>query len=404
MKKKYLLLGLMTASFCATAQKAPEDSFYKKQKLSETDVQIIFSYYTQDGNHSAVTGGTGTEELMVYAPEVTINHKRDSVQTFSLNAGVDIITSASTDNIDFVMTSASRVDMRSHVNLGYSRRLGHSNMRAGINTGLSVESDYTSLPVGLNLTYTDPDGSREWTAALQCYFDDLRWGRIDDDYWHPVSLVYPAELRYREWYDTYRRTSYNLSFALYQVVNKRIQVALFPELTYQKGLLSTPFHRVFFTDPLVEKVEYLPEQRWKIPIGVQANIFAGKRVIIRSYYRFYWDDIGIRSHTFQLELPVKITPQFSIAPHVRFYTQTASTYFRPYKQHEVTEKYYTSDYDLSAFNSYKAGMTLRYAPQARFMRHGTFKEIGLRYAYYKRSDGLYAHMMSLLLDFKYSKP
>lgn len=402
MKKKYLLLGLMTATLGASAQKAPKDSLYKKQKLSETEVQLVFSYYTQDGNHSAVTGGEGTEELMVYAPEATLTHRRDSVQTFTLNAGVDIITSASTDNIDYIVSTASRVDMRSHINLGYSRKLGHSNLRAGINTGLSVESDYTSLPVGLHLTYTDPDGSREWSAALQCYFDDLRWGRIDDDYWRPVSLVYPIELRYRDWYDTYRRTSYNLSLALYQVINKRIQVAVFPELTYQKGLLSTPFHRVFFTDHS-EKVEYLPEERWKIPIGLQANIFAGKRVVIRSYYRFYQDNIGVRSHTFQLELPVKISPQFSIAPHVRFYTQTASTYFRPYGQHEITAKYYTSDYDLSEFNSYKAGITLRYVPQAKLMRFYNWKELGLRYAYYKRSDGLYAHMMSLLLDFSYSK-
>ncbi len=244
---------------------------------------------------------------------------------------------------------------------------------------------------------------RELTVGLQCYFDDLRWGRIDDDYWRPVGLVYPIELRYREWYDTYRRTSYNLSFAFYQVINKRVQVAVFPELVYQKGLLSTPFHRVFFTDPLVEKVEYLPEERWKIPIGLQANIFAGKRLVIRSYYRFYQDNIGIRAHTFQLELLVKVSPQFSIAPHVRFYTQTASTYFKPFGGHEVTAKYYTSDYDLSAFNSVKTGLTLRYAPQARFLHRYLFKEANLRYAYYKRSDGLYAHMMSILLDFNYSK-
>lgn len=392
----------MSASLCAKAQSKPQDSLYKKQKIAETDVQVLFSYYTQDGNHSAVTGGIGTEELMVYAPEVNITHRRDSVNTFSLNAGADIITSASTDNIDFVMSSASRVDIRSHFNIGYNRRLGHSGLRAGIQTGLSIESDYTSLPVGLNLSHTSRDGSREWTLGLQCYFDDLRWGRIDDDYWRPVRLVYPIELRYKEWYDTYRRTSYNLSFSLFQVINRRVQVAVFPELTYQKGLLSTPFHRVFFTDRAVEKVEYLPEERWKVPLGLQANIFAGSRLVIRSYYRFYWDNIGLRAHTFQLELPVKLSPSFSVAPHVRFYTQTASRYFRPYREHDVSEKYYTSDYDLSAFNSFKTGLNLRYVPQAKFMRHYTFKEIGLRYAWYKRTDGLHAHMISMLFDFNHT--
>ncbi len=402
MKKKYLLLGLMTGSCCAAAQQLPADSLYKKQRIAETDIQVLFSYYTQDGNHSAVTGGTGTEELMVYAPEVNITHRRDSVHTFTLNAGADIITSASTDNIDFVVSSASRVDMRSHISLGYSRQLGRSGLRAGIQAGLSVESDYTSLPMGLSLGRTSADRSREWQVSLQCYFDDLRWGRIDDDYWRPVSLVYPAELRYKEWYDTYRRTSYNLSFSWFQVVSRRVQIAIFPELVYQQGLLSTPFHRVYFTDGSLS-VEYLPEERWKIPLGLQANIFAGSRLVIRSYYRFYQDNIGIRSHTFQLELPVKLSPQFSIAPHARFYTQTASRYFRPYGAHATTEQYYTSDYDLSAFNSFKTGLNLRYTPQAKLLRHYTFREIGLRYAWYKRTDGLQAHMFSLLLDFKHAR-
>ncbi|WP_118976293.1 DUF3570 domain-containing protein [Taibaiella koreensis] len=401
MKKRYLLFGLLASSFTGRAQQ--QESVYQKQQLKETEVQALLSYYSQDGNHSAVTGGKGTEQLTVFAAEATITHRPDSVQTMSINIGADVITSASTDNIDYVISSASRSDIRSHLGIGYSRKLGRSGITAGLRTGLSVESDYTSLPVGLSLSYTNADGSTELQLGLQTYFDDLRWGRINKRYWRPVTLVYPIELRYKQWFDTYTRNSYNLSFALYQIVNRRVRVALMPELVYQKGLLSTPFHRVYFDNEISARVENLPMERWKIPIGLQANIFAFRNLIFRAYYRFYWDNFGITAHTFQLEVPVKLSPQLAIAPHLRWYTQTASRYFKPYKEHSSSEVFYTSDYDLSAFNDIKMGLTLRYAPQARMGGHCFFDEAALRYAWYKRSDGLYAHMVTLLLDVKHSR-
>lgn len=403
MKKKYLLFGLLAKSFFSFGQKHAEPTVYRKQKLKEIEVQVLCSYYTQEGNHSAVTGGTGTEELSVFAPEATISYRPDSSNNITFNAGADVITSASTDKIDYVISSASRKDVRSHFHLGYSRKLGNSGITAGIGTGLSIESDYLSIPLGLSFSYISPDASREIQVRFQSYFDDLRWGRLNENYHRPVRLIYPVELRYKEWYDTYRRSSYNLNLAIYQAINKKVQAALMPELVYQKGLLSTPFHRVYVRNEFLPRVENLPGERWKVPVGLQVNIFATRRIILRSYYRFYWDDIGITAHTLQLEVPVKVSPQFTITPHFRWYTQTASKYFLPYKEHNSFEVFYTSDYDLSAFNSYKTGITLRYAPQAAFLRHYFFSEAGLRYAWYRRSDGLSAHMFTLLFDFKYSK-
>ncbi|MDZ7849015.1 MAG: hypothetical protein U5L96_21110 [Owenweeksia sp.] len=61
----------------------------------------LLSLYTQDGQHSAVTGGNGTEKLQVYSAQFhsvnTINEKH----RWLLNFGADFISSASTDRIDF---------------------------------------------------------------------------------------------------------------------------------------------------------------------------------------------------------------------------------------------------------------------------------------------------------------
>jgi hypothetical protein len=396
MKKRYLVFGLLAASLSASGQKG-KDTTYKKQRVSKTDVQVLFSYYTQQGNHSAVTGGEGTEALQVYASDITITHQRDSVNTFHINTGVDVISSASTDRIDFVISSASRLDTRTHFNIGYSRLLKRPGIRAGIETGFSIESDYLSVPAGISASHVNAAGTREISASLRAFFDDLRWGRLDPDHLSPEKLIYPYELRGKEWFDEYRRNSYNLDLSMYQVINERMQFALFPGLVYQKGLLSTPFHRVYFTDNSLQ-VERLPRQRWKLPVGVQLNSFVGDRLILRSYYRFYHDNFGITGHTLQLEAPVKITPRFTLSPLARFYTQTAAKYFRPYMAHEPGGMYFTSDYDLSSFNSYKAGLGARYVFMKPFLGNYSFNEIALRYAFYKRSDGLSAHMLTLLLE------
>ena len=402
MKRIFIAAGLLMAYFSVAAQKTTDSTAYKKQRLSKTDIQVLFSYYTQDGDHSAVTGGTGTEALQVYATDISITHQRDSLNTFQLETGIDAITSASTDKIDFVMSSASKHDNRFHLSTGYSRLFRPVRIIVGFNAGLSLESDYLSVPLGVNISLESADQSRRFTAGLQCYFDDLRWGRFDPDHYSPETLVYPEELRYKQWFDIYRRTSYNFSTALYQVVNERMQFAIFPELVYQHGLLSTPFHRVYFNNDTL-RVENLPRERWKFPIGAQLNIFTGSNLVIRSYYRYYHDDFGISSHTLQVEMPVKLSPVFTLSPLLRFYTQTRARYFRPYKAHEIIETYYTSDYDLSHFNSYKAGISARYTPFRQLPGHYSFREIGLKYAFYKRSDQLTAHMISLLLDFYHAR-
>jgi hypothetical protein len=81
----------------------------------------------------------------------------------------------------------------------------------------------------------------------------------------------------------------------------------------QTGYLSLPFHRVYFNDNSVHQ-EALPDKRFKIPLGVRANYFLGDKVILRAYYRYYTDDWGLKSNTFSLETPVKISPFVSVSP------------------------------------------------------------------------------------------
>ncbi|HEX4373208.1 MAG TPA: DUF3570 domain-containing protein [Puia sp.] len=396
MKKRYLVFGVMVAALSSKAQ--VQDSSFQKKKLAKSDIEVAFSYYHQNGNHSAITGGIGTEKLNVYAPDIKYSHTYKSADVLNINGGADVITSASLNNIDFVVSSASKHDVRTHVNTSYSKHFDKLNTDVELGSGFSIESVYFSIPVSLSLNYTEPSQMRTYQFAFEAFFDDLRWGRLSPDHFHPVELIYPVELRNKNWFNIYRRYSYNFKNAFTQVINKRMILGLYPEIAYQQGLLSTTYHRVFFTDSS-EKVENLPQQRLKLSLGAQLNMFIGGRTILKTYYSIYRDNWGIVGNALQIESAFKINSRFTISPFIRFYEQTKAEYFKPYRQHDLNENFYTSDYDLSKFTDYKAGINLRLAPFSYLKKKLMFDEMNLRYSFYRRSDGLTCHMISTVFNF-----
>ena len=112
------------------------------------------------------------------------------------------------------------------------------------------------------------------------------------------------------------------------------------------------------------------------------------------------DDWGLTAHTLSLEVPVKINPFLSIAPTYRYYTQSAADQFAPYGQHAPSEQYYTSDYDLSTFNSHFVGLNVRMAPEKGVFGIRHFSMLELRYGHYMRSDGLHSDIITLNAKYK----
>lgn len=394
MKKKYIVFGLFAVySIYGFGQVSKPAS---KNKIARSTIEIVYGHYVQNGNHSAVTGGTGTEKLSVYSPEITINKQVDSLNSYSVNIGVDVVSSASTDNIDFIVSSASSLDGHGYFNLGYNRKLKrHRNTTIGGAVSAALESDYLSKGVAISFSKTSKDLQREFSASIETYFDDLRWGRLNGV--RPLKLVYPSELRNTDWFDEYRRYSYSLNLGYQQTINEKMIVGFFPGFHFQEGILSTPFHRVYFNDGSL-KVENLPQNRIKIPVGIRLHSYLGNGYFLKNFYRFYWDDFGILAHTISAELAIKMSPLIILSPHVRFYTQKGTSYFKPYREHDPDEEFYTSDYDLSSFQSYETGLEARFLGTGREGFNPFINSFTMRYSWYKRTDGLKAHIITLVLS------
>ncbi|MEQ8582623.1 MAG: DUF3570 domain-containing protein [Marinoscillum sp.] len=367
---------------------SPSDSI--RPKVDHFTTQVVYNHYLQDGNNSAVTGGIGTEKLTVYGPSLRIRKDKQN-RYFQLQTGVDIISSASADNIDFVVSSASRLDGRGYLYTTYGRELKDSGLTVDGGVGLSLESDYSSLKTELGVTKESADRMRKYSLQFQMFNDDLRWGLFHSEYYRPAELVYPFELRNRnrEWYDTHNRNSYILKGGYTQVLNRKNMVGLFADLTLQKGLLATPFHRVYFTDGFL-KVEQLPYQRWKGGMALRLHSFVGGNVILKNTMNYYLDSFEIRAISLENETSIKLSPVFILAPHFRFYVQEGTPFFKGYGAHERTDKYYTSDYDLSSFETYTLGIGLK----EHFDRKSSLRTLALRYSYMYRSNGMQAHIIS----------
>ena len=56
------LLFFISTGF-AQEENADQSGTYKKRVLENTEIDLLFNYYNQDGENAAVTGGRGTEEL-----------------------------------------------------------------------------------------------------------------------------------------------------------------------------------------------------------------------------------------------------------------------------------------------------------------------------------------------------
>lgn len=399
-----LLISLALATCINRLQAQKNDSLFAKKKLKESDIELLLSYYTQDGIHSAVTGGEGTEFLQVYSAQVNYSQAVDQRKTYTFHLGTDLISSASTDRIDFVMSSASRKDLHTTLALGYAQKLKNANREVGGGLMFSLESDYASIGGELWGSHISSDKTLEITAGLQAFFDDLRWGRLKKPYIvEAQTLVYPQELRGINWYNTHNRYSYNFTMSIRKDLNKKMSLNLYPAYTYQEGLLATPFHRIYFVDVLDIRVENLPQKRNQLAMGVQLNSFVSKRMVLRTLYQYYTDDFGLSSNLLKLEIPVKISPKWSISPFVRYLNQQGSRYFKPYKEHHSSSVFYTSDYDLSTFWSANMGINLNLTRSTSYTHKYRPAGLAFRYSYYHRSDGLYAHIFSTYIGLGRSK-
>ena len=401
---KYVLIVLFGLSLAGlAAQTTKETSPYQPVKLKKVDLDIFQSLYTQDGDHSAVTGGHGSEALSDYATNIELNllidgKKKGNENNLTLKFGVDAYTSASSDKINpNTISSASSNDVRIYPSISYLHTNGDGHFDIGGNVSYSYEYDYQSAGLGFQLAKRSPGNNSEIGLTLQSYTD-------------LASIIYPIELRPAGYPDGSHerggavdqkfRFSNSASLVYSQVISRRLQAAFLVDGVYQKGFLSTSFNRTAFANDVF--IENLPDSRLKFPVGVRLNYFATDHIITKFYYRYYMDSWGIQAHTYSVEVPLKLKSWFSIYPTYRYFDQQGVDYFYLPESAYNGQEFYSNDHDLSTFTSHYVGLGMRVAPPRGIFHAGNYikgSELNLKVGYYNRSDGLQSGIVSLHLKF-----
>jgi len=482
-------------------------------------VSLLGGYYDQDGDHSAVNGGQGSQELFSNTLESMIYIPLKDSSAIRIDGGFDYFTSASMLKIDKYKTSASSGtsnvsgdELRTYMHVGFDLADKKKNMLFSPSIGLSNEYDVRSLNAGFAVSKNLKKRMGNYTVGLNFIAD--RW-----------MMVYPGEFRAStaeytsgasqtytsgastytsgastgsgntgsgntsgggfseenpekdsegsgstsgntsgntsggtpasggstpasggstggsEYYETPlaanaavipvtgktmmkdgkvypvdHRNSLSLSNGYTFVINRTMNAAVGLDLTAQWGMLSTPFHRVYFNDGVTEefdkevRIEKLPDLRLKSALYARYNVSVNPYLKLRTYARYYYDTWDVQAVAVTVETPVKATNWLTVTPFYRAYVQQESKYFAAFGEHTFRQgDYYTSDYDLSKFTSHKVGGALRIAPLkpiagVKSVKSGryvfAFKSAGVRYSYYMRSDGLDAQAVTFELNFE----
>ncbi len=344
-------------------------------------------------------------------------------------------------------SGASYRDVLTSVSLNYAKSSKDRNTIWNAKLSTSIEYDYRSFGLGVGLSKLLADQNAEISFKGQVFLD--RWLPVqpteiheflsfgnnflnnNSSYFNGIQVIDSLGSPTKSYlpvavpYDNVNRNSWTGSILFSQIISSFAQVAFFGDFVFQSGLLSNPLQRVYFADKanffigdaskitqysspqntsvfhLADDVERLPNSRTKIPLGARLHLYLNEQFVVRSYYRYYWDNWGIFSNTFQIEIPIKFGLKWKLTPTYRYYDQMASTYFAPYDAHLSTEDFYTSDYDLSGFSSNQYGLGIDYTDlftSFKILNTG-LKSISLRYQHYNRSDGLKANIVSSAIKF-----
>jgi len=459
-----IIVGMFLFILCQGIY-AQKNNTYKKKVLDHTEIDFLYSNYAQSGDHAAITGGSGNEKAGDNAPAILINIPLNADDVLSIDYGVDLTTAASTSKINpfttatinngantgnegsfegasinsnglsktsgtALATGASTsggtigneggshrskfIHARKHGVFSYEHSSNSRSFSWGLLGDFSTEVGYNSVGFGAQLRKSFNDENSEINISSKAYLDK-------------ISLIYPAEFRaslglspsvgFKQLSVT-NRNSYSTSLSFSQVVSKRIQIALIGNFTIQEGLLSTNYQRVYFKDKPIVKyknfelandIERLPSTRKKYPLGIRLNYFLADFMVLRTFYRHYNDNWGLSSNTYDIQIPLILSPNLTIYPTYRYYQQQQSKYFAPKRVHLSTDLFYTSDYDLSTFNSSQYGVGIEIAPPFGIFSLDTsnaaksvkLRSLNLRYGYYSRTDGLTSNIFSLIVKFTF---
>lgn len=375
----------LQAGEAPAADAAPVDSQdVGAEPARRGSLEVIVGLYMNDdhgdGNPFLDEKETVIEPVVVFDLNVT-----DDL-AITITGSYDFVSSASIDRLSrYPEQSGASGDNYIGGDLA-ARYSITSDVRVSAHAGYSTEYDYDSFGTGGTLSVDLFQKQTTLELGLNAYFDTVRIIRFngaenegDDD-----------------------RTSITLSLSWYQVLSPTLHASFGYSFTSQSGFLETAYNGVVLEDgsdppnPLldnnargVEVAEELPDTRLRHALFAEIRKYFEGGTSISLWGRFYADDWGVVSATFEVRAYQWIVDDvLRLRVRYRYYVQSAADdfdehFYVPPAQRAafVATAERTQDSDLGDFDSHGVGIQLVWRFYGR-------NQLTLGGDYVLRSDGI----------------
>jgi len=208
---------------------------------------------------------------------------------------------------------------------------------------LSFENDYTSYGVGGNLSLDIRQRMTTLTGGLSIDIDTVR--PINGNPPALASISDTTRLGHGE-----KQTIQSI-IGLSQVVSRNTLTQLNYSQTMNEGYLTDPYKIITVTDPASgAPTDYLYEKR---PTSrVRNSIFWNTahqftEDVVHLSYRYYWDDWGVRSQTYDLHYRLALWRGHSLQTTLRYYAQKNADFYQySLNSGETLPAFASADYRL----------------------------------------------------------
>lgn len=268
-----------------------------------------------------------------------------------------------------VMTGASIVDARTDF-LGSVTFVGEKS-RTSLTGGASLEDDYTSINFGFGREkdFNEKASTFSWGVSFSTDESDPR-----------ATSFTPSPVKHK-------KKSGSFSMGLGQVIDRVSVAQTSIVLLYADGFLADPYKLV--SSGGVNLVDRRPGTRTQV-----AWLTRYRRHVERAHgsfhadYQLNWDTWGLLANTVELGWHQELFRLFTLAPSVRYYSQSSADFYAPYFAAGLTAAQdASSDYRLSPYGA--IAFKLRADVNVAELIKLPHARIGLQYEHYQ-SGGEFA--------------
>jgi len=320
-----------------------QNTFADMLAKGTTKVKTVFNIYKQSSDTGKqVYDNSGDEDADVIEPMIFIEHQINEDTAVSANIILDGWSAASDTHLDG-NTGASGEGINYQGRTAVKVNLKQEKEKWAFNYGLgaSGEYDYKSINGSLDASRSFAHDNATLGLSLQYYHDKVGLFK---------NLVPSSNVVFEE--DNNRKI-FSIGLNASQILTQKSILFFDANYIQAKGFLESTASSVILNG--VRDLEQLPETRKRYAVSSQFVQGIGDNSSIHFDYRYYWDSWDLDAHTFKLSYFYELNENEDyIEMFVRSHNQSSVEYFG--ESFDSTDKFMTSDSDLSEFSSYELGL------------------------------------------------